>query len=125
MGRKPVAPRTSEPKRVDIMRRAIRGVVLACVLAIGGFTGLGTSSAQAQGFGGYPGGGYGGYPGGGAYGQGYNVGGGYSGGGAYSQGFPGGGGYGRGCGGSGGGLSINRGIGGYPAPLVGGYGSGF
>ena len=45
------------------MRRAIKGVVVAGVLAIGGFTGLGTSSAQAQGFGGYPGGGYGGYPG--------------------------------------------------------------
>ena len=33
------------------MRRALQGVVVAGVLAIGGLTGLGTSSAQAQGFG--------------------------------------------------------------------------
>src|SRR4051794_41632978 len=65
MGREPVAPKTSEPKRLDIMRNAIHRLALAGVLAIGGLTGLGTTSAQAQGFGGYPGGGYGGYPGGG------------------------------------------------------------
>jgi len=86
---------------VDIMRRALQGVVVAGVLAIGGLTGLGTSSAQAQGFGGYPGGG------------------------AYCQGYPGGGGYGPGYVGSGGGIGINLGIGGYPAPLIGGYGSGY
>src|SRR5947209_4185420 len=40
MGREPVAPRASEPTRVDIMRRAIHSFALAGVLAIGGLTGL-------------------------------------------------------------------------------------
>src|SRR3954469_17608275 len=79
MVREPVAPSTSEPTRADIMGRALKGVILAGVLAIGGLTGLGTTSAQAQGFAGYPGGGYGGYRGGGAYSQGYPGGGGYGG----------------------------------------------
>ena len=80
------------------MRRIIGGVALACVLAIGGFTGLGVTNAQAQGFGGYPGGAYpgGGYPGA-AYGA-----------------YPGGGAY-------GGGVNVGIGLGGYPAPQYGAY----
>src|SRR5438309_1108421 len=51
-------PHRSEDLRagkVKIMRRILRRVALACVLAIGGLVGFGTTSAQAQGFGGYPG----------------------------------------------------------------------
>ena len=58
------------------MRHAIRNSALASVLAIGTVMGLGTTSAQAQGYGAYPGVGSNGqsYPGvgygGGSYGAG-------------------------------------------------------
>jgi hypothetical protein len=105
----PVAPRISEPERVEIMRRILRGAALASMLAIGGLVGPGTTSAQAQGFGLM--GGFGGYPRGSYYGGGYGAGG-------CGNGF-----YGAGYGG---------GYGAYPAPLVGiggfgaygGYGGG-
>jgi hypothetical protein len=57
------------------MRRAMRTMVLAGILAVGTALGLATSPAKAQGFGGYPGGYGGGY--GASYGSGY--GGGYGG----------------------------------------------
>ena len=103
MGLEPVAPRTSEPTRGNIMRHAIRSSALASVLAIGGMVGWGTTSAQAQG--------YGAYPGVGVYGQGY-PGVGY-GGGSFGGGYVGLGGIGLGIGGYGGG---------YPASQLGGYG---
>ena len=80
------------------MRRTIKSVALASVLAIGGLMGPASPSAQAQGYGGP---GYGGYPGGGGYVQGY-PGGGYVGA-TYGPGYGG------------------VGIGGYPAAQVGGY----
>lgn len=78
------------------MRRTFKSLALAGVLAIGGLTSVGATSAQAQGFAGYPIGG------------------------AYGQGYPVGPAYGPGYGGSGG-ISTGVGIGGYPAPIVGGY----
>ena len=86
------------------MRDAIRNPVLAGVVAISGMMGLGTTSAQAQG--------YGAYPGVGGYGQGY-PGVGY-GGGSYGGGYVGSG-----------GISLGVGVGGYPAYQLGGYGNGY
>lgn len=96
------------------MRRTLRSVALAGVLAVGGLVGLGTTTARAQGFGGYYPGGYGGYPG---IGYGRGCGGGY--GGAYGGspvlrvgGYGGGWGYGGYYGGYGSGYG--RGYGGFP-----------
>src|SRR5436309_2080063 len=73
----------AEQKGCDIMKNAMRRIALVGVLAISGIMGLGTSSAQAQGYGYYPGGGYGGGYGGGGGGGYYGGGGGYYGGGGY------------------------------------------
>jgi hypothetical protein len=53
------------------MRRTLRSVALASLLALGGLVGFGTTSAHAQGFGGYYPSGYGVYRGAYGYGGGY------------------------------------------------------